>query len=56
MNFGIFLNSGGPPAKSIEETTMEIWDEAYSSLLKWKIALTKMLLPKFKHQQYGTIF
>ncbi|MGM0529836.1 MAG: SDR family oxidoreductase [Bacteroidota bacterium] len=52
---GIFLNSGGPPAKLIEETTLEDWDEAYSSLLKWKVELTKMLLPKFKEQQYGRI-
>ncbi|MBS3771240.1 MAG: SDR family oxidoreductase [Bacteroidales bacterium] len=52
---GIFLNSGGPPAKLIEETTLEDWDEAYSSLLKWKVELTRMLLPKFKDQQYGRI-
>lgn len=52
---GIFLNSGGPPAKLIEETAMEDWDEAYSSLLRWKVELTKMLLPKFRDQQYGRI-
>ena len=52
---GIFLNSGGPPAKSIEETAMEDWDDAYSSLMRWKVDLTKLLLPKFKEQQYGRI-
>ena len=52
---GIFLNSGGPPAKSIEETELEDWDDAYSSLLRWKVDLTKMLLPKFKDQEYGRI-
>lgn len=52
---GIFLNSGGPPAKSIEETTMEDWDQAYNGLLRWKVELTKILLPKFKEQQYGRI-
>ena len=34
---------------------MEDWDEAYASLLKWKVELTKMLLPKFREQQYGRI-
>jgi 3-oxoacyl-[acyl-carrier protein] reductase len=52
---GVFINSGGPPAKTIEETTMEDWDTAYYSLFRWKIELTKMLLPQFKHQQYGRI-
>ncbi len=52
---GIFLNSGGPPAKSIEETTMEDWDDVYSSLMRWKVELTKRLLPRFKDQQYGRI-
>ncbi|MFP4620652.1 MAG: SDR family oxidoreductase [Bacteroidales bacterium] len=52
---GIFLNSGGPPAKSITETTMKDWDEAYASLLRWKVELTKKLLPKFRDQQYGRI-
>ena len=52
---GIFLNSGGPPAKSIEETTMGDWDEAYQGLFRWKIELTKMLIPKFRQQEYGRI-
>jgi 3-oxoacyl-[acyl-carrier protein] reductase len=52
---GIFLNSGGPPAKSIGETSMNDWDQAYYTLLRWKVELTKMLLPKFKEQEYGRI-
>ena len=52
---GIFLNSGGPPAKSIEETNMNDWDEAYYALFRWKVELVKFLLPKFKQQEYGRI-
>jgi len=52
---GIFINSGGPPAKKIEETEMNDWDASYRSLLRWKVNLVKQLLPKFKAQQYGRI-
>jgi len=52
---GIFVNSGGPPAKKILETSMEDWDNAYTTLLRWKIELIKLLLPKFLDQEYGRI-
>mgnify|MGYP002338713686 CR=1 FL=1 len=38
---GIFINAGGPPAKTIEETSMEDWDQAYETLLRWKVDLVK---------------
>ena len=52
---GIFLNSGGPPAKSIQETTIGDWDEAYRSLLRWKVDLTRKLIPVLVEQKYGRI-
>jgi len=52
---GIYLNSGGPPAKTIEETEIGDWDQAYHSLLRWKVNLTKKLLPHMIRQQYGRI-
>ncbi len=52
---GIFINAGGPPPKSIEETDMNDWDQAYQMILRWKVDLVKRLLPKFKSQQYGRI-
>lgn len=52
---GIFVNAGGPPAKSIRETSMKDWDEAYQLLLRWKVRLVKQLLPKFEKQNYGRI-
>ncbi len=52
---GVFINAGGPPAMSFEETQMKDWDEAYKLLLRWKVQLVKRLLPIFKKQQYGRI-
>ncbi len=52
---GVFINSGGPPAKKIEETNMEDWDRAYETLLRWKVELVKKLIPLFKSQEYGRI-
>lgn len=52
---GIFVNAGGPPPKSVEETKMKDWDQAYQLVFRWKVDLVKRLLPKFKEQQYGRI-
>jgi 3-oxoacyl-[acyl-carrier protein] reductase len=52
---GVFLNAGGPPAKSIDETSLEDWDEAYRLLVRWKVRLVKALLPLFTRQQEGRI-
>ncbi|MEX0685863.1 MAG: SDR family oxidoreductase [Balneolales bacterium] len=52
---GILLNSGGPPAKSAIDTTLEDWDDAYQLLFRWKIELLKKLLPIFQSQKYGRI-
>jgi 3-oxoacyl-[acyl-carrier protein] reductase len=52
---GAFINAGGPPAMSFEETQMHDWDEAYRLLLRWKVDLAKRLLPVFRKQQYGRI-
>lgn len=50
---GIVVNAGGPPAKSFLETSMEEWDEAYRSVLRWKVDLTKKILPLFEKHNYG---
>jgi 3-oxoacyl-[acyl-carrier protein] reductase len=52
---GILVNAGGPPATSVQETTLEQWDMAYFSVMRWKIELVMALLPKFKKQKYGRI-
>ena len=37
---GIVINSGGPPAKSFQETEMTDWDQAYNNILRWKVGKT----------------
>ena len=50
---GILMNAGGPPAKSFLETEMDDWDTAYANVMRWKVDLTKSLLPVFRSQKYG---
>lgn len=52
---GLLVNAGGPPAKSFIETSLADWDAAYQNLLRWKVELTKALLPVFRQQKYGRI-
>jgi len=52
---GILVNAGGPPAKSFIETEVGDWDDAYESILRWKVKLTNFLLPLFIEQKYGRL-
>ena len=52
---GLVVNAGGPPAKSFIETEISDWDEAYKSVLRWKVKLVNHLLEKFMQQNYGRI-
>lgn len=52
---GILINAGGPPAKSFVSTELGDWDNAYKNILRWKVKLTKALIPKFIDQSYGRI-
>ncbi len=52
---GIFINAGGPPAKYFMETSVEDWDDAYKSLLRWKMQLSQMTARKMQAQKYGRI-
>lgn len=52
---GMLINAGGPPAKSFISTELGDWDNAYKNILRWKVKLTKSLLPKFMDQSYGRI-
>lgn len=52
---GAFINAGGPPAKTTAETTLEDWDNAYNLLIRWKVQLTRELIPLFQKQGYGRI-
>ena len=52
---GAVINSGGPPAMPAMETKLSDWDEAYKTVLRWKIALTQTLLPKMMANGYGRL-
>lgn len=52
---GMVVNAGGPPAKTVLETSLEDWDIAYKTILRWKVELTKALVPKMIAQQYGRV-
>jgi 3-oxoacyl-[acyl-carrier protein] reductase len=52
---GILVNAGGPPAKTVLETTLTDWDEAYHNLLRWKVALTQTFVPGMIKSGYGRI-
>jgi len=52
---GMVINAGGPPAKTVLETTLEDWDMAYKNILRWKVEITQAFVPKMMQQQYGRI-
>ncbi len=52
---GIVVNAGGPPAKKVMETTLSDWDDAYRTLVRWKVNFTQKLVPILQKQQYGRL-
>jgi 3-oxoacyl-[acyl-carrier protein] reductase len=52
---GMVINAGGPPAMTFRETDMQDWDNAFQSLVRWKVKITHALLDKFVPQQYGRL-
>ncbi|MES2003755.1 MAG: SDR family oxidoreductase [Bacteroidota bacterium] len=52
---GMVINAGGPPAKTVLETTLEDWDNAYQKILRWKVEITQTFVPKMIENGYGRI-
>jgi 3-oxoacyl-[acyl-carrier protein] reductase len=52
---GILINAGGPPAKTVMETTGADWDDAYRLLLRWKVLLAQQMIPGMVKNKYGRI-
>jgi 3-oxoacyl-[acyl-carrier protein] reductase len=52
---GMLVNAGGPPAKTVLETTLSDWDDAYQKLLRWKVELTQAFVPGMIKAGYGRI-
>ncbi len=53
--YGCVLNAGGPPPGTVEELSMDNWDQAYHSTLRWKVQLTTQLLPMMRERQHGKL-
>ncbi len=52
---GAVVNSGGPPAMPVLDTKISDWDDAYKTVVRWKIVLTQALLPKMIENGYGRL-
>jgi 3-oxoacyl-[acyl-carrier protein] reductase len=52
---GILINAGGPPAKTVLETTLADWDDAYKNIFRWKVSLTQAFVPLMMEKKYGRI-
>ncbi|GMN11284.1 SDR family oxidoreductase [Croceitalea sp. MTPC9] len=52
---GAVINSGGPPAMPSLETKLTDWDDAYKTVVRWKIALTQAILPRMIDVGYGRL-
>lgn len=50
---GVVFNASGPPAGGIDDVNLQMWDEAWKTVVRWKIALAGLLLPILKEQRYG---
>ncbi len=52
---GIVFNASGPPVGANTDITMQMWDDAWKSVVRWKIQLAKSILPTFIEQNYGRL-
>lgn len=50
---GLLVNAGGPPAMPATETKLTDWDEAYRTVVRWKIQLIQGLLPAWRARGEG---
>ena len=52
---GLVVNAGGPPAGGFQEISMDQWDEAWKSVVRWKVRLINKLMPVLVRNKYGRI-
>lgn len=50
---GVVFNASGPPAGGIDDVDLKMWDKAWETVVRWKIAMSGLLLPVLRKQQYG---
>jgi len=52
---GVLMNAGGPPAGNFFDIDMESWENAWNTVVRWKISFTKKLIPIMVNNNYGRI-
>lgn len=52
---GVLINAGGPPAGGFFEIDLDQWEQAWQTVVKWKIAFTQKLIPILQQQRYGRL-
>lgn len=52
---GILVNAGGPPAGGFFDMDIDDWENAWKTVVKWKISFIKKLIPSLIEQEYGRI-
>ncbi len=52
---GVVVNAGGPPAGGFQEMSMEQWDEAWRTVVRWKISFINKLMPVLLSNRYGRV-
>jgi 3-oxoacyl-[acyl-carrier protein] reductase len=52
---GALINAGGPPAGGFFDISLSDWDNAWKSVVRWKISLTQKLLPLMRVNNYGRL-
>lgn len=53
--YGICFNAGGPPPKMTIDTSLDDWDAAYKSTLRWKVQLLQGVLPGMLKRKQGRL-
>ena len=52
---GALINAGGPPAGGFFDVQINDWENAWQSVVKWKILLVRKLLPLMIENNYGRL-
>ena len=52
---GIVINASGPPAGNFSSITINQWDDAYNSLIRWEVDITKRITAHMQTFNYGRV-
>ncbi len=52
---GVVINASGPPAGSVSDLNIQMWDDAWENIVRWKISFVYKILPVMKKQGFGKL-